>query len=145
LCENKPIAYQEVFEDAQHPSTGAIVSFPNVRHVIWEASVSLRYVADLTDVSQQQLLATNAQELTGDWRGYAMRRPGCPVSEPRGMAPTQELGLALSAVRGLEAFLAISAKYAIYRNLVVSPNKLAAGSRIQFINHATGQAETMRG
>lgn len=62
--------------------------------------VHLQDVADLTPVSQQTLLATTAQELTGDWQGYLQRNALTSVSEPIGAAPTQVLGAALFAVSG---------------------------------------------
>jgi hypothetical protein len=45
--------------------------------------VVLQRVADLTLVSQQVLIETSAQELTGDWRGYQQRTAAtAPLQEP---------------------------------------------------------------
>jgi hypothetical protein len=41
--------------------------------MVLNVDVQLQAVADLTQESQQQLLETTAQELTGDWRGYQQR------------------------------------------------------------------------
>jgi hypothetical protein len=100
-------------------------------------------VADLTDLTEQHRLATTAQELTGDWRGYLLRGPTTPVSRPNGLAPTQLLGAALHGVPGLEGFRTLSAKVPTLMNLVVFPDKLQPGSQIAFTDPATGQNATI--
>jgi hypothetical protein len=84
-------------------------------------------------VSQQNLIETTAQELTGDWRGYQQRAAArSSIQEPVGTAPTQDLGEAVFGVPGIEGFRALSAKLAYHRNLVVFPAKLFKGSRLEF-------------
>jgi hypothetical protein len=101
-------------------------------------------VADLTDVAIHQQLATTAQELTGDWRGYLIRSAVMSVSQPTGLAPTQSLGFALHVVPGLEGFRAISAKVPTRVNLVVFPDKLLPGSSVRFHDPATGRRSAIR-
>jgi hypothetical protein len=96
-------------------------------------SVVLHQVADLTQVSQQNLLQTTAQELTGDWKGYQYRTaPTATIQAPTGTAPTQDLGEALFSIAGLEGFRTLSAKLPYHRNLVVFPEKMFKGSRLEF-------------
>ena len=90
-------------------------------------------MADLTLVPQQELIETTAQELTGDWRGYRYRaQNAATIKDPIGAAPTQALGEALFGVRGLEGFRTVSAKLPYHRNLVIFPQKLFKGSRLEF-------------
>ncbi len=97
--------------------------------------VVLQQIADLTLVSQQDLIETNAQELTGDWRRYQHRRaPLARIKEHIGTAPTQDLGEALFAVAGIEGFRALSAKLAYHRNLIVFPDKMFKGSHLEFLD-----------
>ena len=115
---------------------------PNPQQSSWiiiNVTVQLGDVADLTQVPQQSLLGTTAQELTGDWMGYQQRNPTMSVSQPVGTAPTQGLGAALFAVAGLEGFRTISAKVPYRSNLVVFPQKLHRGSYVIFEHPPTGQ------
>lgn len=90
-------------------------------------------VADLTRVSQQDLIERTAQELTGDWRGYQHRTAArASVQEPVGTAPTQDLGQALLTTAGIDAFRTLSAKLAYPRNLLLFPEKMYQGSRLEF-------------
>ena len=95
-------------------------------------------MADLTAVASQNLLATTAQELTGDWEGYQLRSPRTSVSEPVGLAPTQELGAAIYDVPDLEGFRTPSARVPYAMNLVVFPEKLQPGSRVVFSHPTLG-------
>jgi hypothetical protein len=106
---------------------------------VLNVDVQLQTGADLTQESQQQLLETTAQELTGDWRGYQQRSPATSVSQPLGVASTQSLGAALFAVPGLEGFRTLSAKLPYYSNMVIFPQKLQPGSHVVFSDPATGQ------
>lgn len=95
--------------------------------------VVLQRIADLTLVTQQDLIDTTAPELTGDWRGYEHRNAtAATVKEPVGSAPTQDLGEALFAAPGIEAFRTLSAKLPYHRNLVVFPQKMFKGSVLEF-------------
>jgi RES domain-containing protein len=100
--------------------------------VILNVRIILHDVIDLTEVTSTQIpLETNAQELTGDWRGYRSRRRHTAVSEPTGIAPTQELGKALFAT-GTEGFRAISAKVPYQKTLTVFTDNLRTGSSLTF-------------
>jgi hypothetical protein len=91
-------------------------------------TVSFASLIDLTTPTAWSSLATNAQELTGDWNGYTLRASGTCASGPVGIAPTQVLGRALFNVRGLEAFITYSARVPYRRALVVFPTKLGPSS-----------------
>lgn len=93
--------------------------------------VDLQQVADLTSVAEQNKLRTNVQELTGDWKGFQRRMPLSSVSEPTGLAPTQELGAMMFSL-GLEGFRAVSAKVSDQMNLVVFPRNMLKGSRLSY-------------
>jgi hypothetical protein len=107
---------------------------------VLNVDVQLQTVADLTQESQQQLLETTAQELTGDWRGYQQRSPATSVSQPVGVAPTQSLGAALFAVPGLEGFRTLSAKLPYYSNLVIFPPEVTAGQSGGLLRPGDGAA-----
>jgi RES domain len=117
---------------------GGVLPQPRLAWTIINVKVQLQRVADLTVVAAQNLLATTAQELTGDWRGYHLRSSRTSVSEPVGLAPTQELGAALYAVAGLEGFRTLSAKVPYAMNLVVFPQKLQPGSCVEFSHPTLG-------
>lgn len=102
---------------------------PGVSCAILNVSMSLSAVADLTQRATIRRLRSTAQELTGDWRGYRMRRP---VGRPVGTAPTQKLGRALHHTGVYEGFQALSARVSGGRVLVVFPDRLQAGSFVNF-------------
>jgi len=121
-----------------------VIANPRQPWTVINVHVQLRDVADLSQVSQQSLLATTAQELTGDWYGYQQRSALTSVSQPVGTAPTQALGAALFAVSGLEGFLSLSARLPYHKNLVVFPQKLQPGSQVEFHDPPTGQRSLVR-
>jgi RES domain len=140
LAETQMVSLFEVqalFGSPTQP--GGVIANPRRPWTVINVQVQLQDVADLTQVSQQMLLATTAQELTGDWYGYQQRTALTSVSQPIGTAPTQALGAALFAVNGLEGFLTLSARLPYHKNLVVFPQKLQPGSRVAFHDPATGQ------
>jgi hypothetical protein len=110
---------------------------------VLNVDIQLRAIEDLTQESQQQLLATTAQELTGDLRGCQQRGPATSVRGLVGVAPTQALGAALFAVPDLEGFRTLSAKLPYYSNLVIFPQKLQPGSQVVFADPATGQRHVL--
>lgn len=144
LAENHLVALFEVQALLGSPlSAGGVVPHPRRAWTLLNVTVNLPRIVDLTDPASQSSLATTAQELTGDWRGYGLRGPGASVSGPVGVAPTQELGAALYAVPDLEGFITLSAKLPDQMVLVVFPQKLAPGSTVQFINPATGHLHSI--
>ena len=104
---------------------GAVVPNPAAAWVVVPLRLSLSRVIDLTDYAAVQLLETSFQELSGDWQGYALRRPHLRV-------PTQRLGRALHEQTDVEAFVTFSAKSPLRRNLVVFPDRLGAGSFYEY-------------
>jgi hypothetical protein len=117
------------------------IYLPNPRGAwtIVTVEVHLSRVADLTDPSNLALLQTSVQELTGDWQSYSLRPDPAPIRPPYWTnVPTQRLGRSLFKMRGLEGFLAYSAKNPLRTNLIVFPSKLRAGSLIRFEDPDTG-------
>jgi RES domain len=88
LGENHQVAIYEVGALLGNPN--APLSSPKGTWVLMSLQVTLYHVADLCDPTQQKLIATNDQELTGAWANSS------------GAAPTQQLGAALHAVPLLE-------------------------------------------
>ncbi len=87
--------------------------------------VQLTKIADLTDPTAHDRLATTVQELTGSWRYYERLSPPSP-------APTQLLGRAIYSSGVFEGFLAISAKVPNWQVLGVFPGRISAGNFIRY-------------
>jgi hypothetical protein len=138
LAEDQQVALFEVGALFGSPQLGAFAANPRQAWILLNVQVTLQSVADLADPAEQHKIGTTAQELTGDWRSYALRGPKVSVSQPTGLAPTQLLGAALHAVPGLEGFRTVSARVPTHMSLVVFPDKLLPGSRVVFSNAATG-------
>lgn len=119
------------------------VSNPARGWLLLNVHVILQQVADLTDVAAQGTLGTNAQELTGDWRGYEARRKPGSIPGPIGTAPTQALGEYLFASTRIEGFRTVSAKIPTQMNLVIFPEKLLPGSHLVYTDH-TGKQHVVR-
>jgi hypothetical protein len=108
--------------------------------------VQLQRVADLTKKSEQDLLETTAQELTGDWRGYQHRASALAlVREPIGTAPTQALGEALFSTPAVEGFRTLSAKLPYHVILGVFPEKMYVGSHLEFRYDPAGFLQVIHG
>jgi RES domain-containing protein len=101
-------------------------------------SVELSAVVDLSDDAAQRDLETSSQELTGDWKGYAMR------PAPGRSAPTHSLGAALHAVRSIEAFLTPSSCVPSTNNLVIFPDRLSTGSSVKFVDPRSNKTAQLR-
>jgi hypothetical protein len=139
LAEDPQVALFETGALLGSPSQiGGAFPNPRLTSAILNVRVQLQRVADLTVAVQQRLLETTAQELTGDWEGYQLRGPRTSVSEPVGIAPTQELGAALFQVPGLEGFRTLSARVPYCMTLVVFPQKLQPGSSVEFSHPTLG-------
>lgn len=144
LAENHLVALFEVQALLGTPHTpGSVVPHPRRAWTLINVQVNLANVVKLTDVHSQQLLATTAQELTGDWRGYQIRGSQTSVTRPVGTAPTQELGQALYQTPNVEGFITLSAKLPDQRALVVFPQKLQRPRSIHFWNPTTGQSHSL--
>lgn len=145
LAENPMVALFEVQALFGAPTQpGSVVPHPRQAWILVNVTVQLHAVVDLTDVASTTALATSAQELTGDWRGYQQRGPMTSVAQPVGLAPTQLLGAALFAVPGLEGFRTFSARLPYHSTLVIFPEKLQPGSAVTFHHPYTGQQYVIR-
>ena len=144
LAENPLVAQFEagaMFGDA---TPGGHAPNPKLTFVSLNITVVLHDILDLTDVNSAQIpLGANAQELTGDWKGYYIRNHLTTVSDPYGVpSPTQELGMALFAT-GVEGFRSISAKVPFGKTLTVFTERFQRGSYLRFLDPATGIAHTI--
>jgi hypothetical protein len=126
LGENHQVAIYEVGALLGDPN--APLSSPKGSWVLMSLQITLYHVADLCDASQQKLISTNDQELTGLWANSS------------GAAPTQQLGEALHAVPLLEGFVFPSSKVGS-RNLAIFPDRLDGRSSIIFQNDLDLKAE----
>jgi hypothetical protein len=134
LAEDSMVALFEVGALLGSPTVpGGTVPQPAHPWVVVSVRVMLRSVVDLSNVATAQTpLVTSAQELTGDWRGYQQRSHATSVTEPVGLAPTQELGAQLHADPRIEGFITLSAKLPYTQILGVFPQKLSSGSSLEF-------------
>jgi hypothetical protein len=134
LAADHSVALFEVAALLGSPLPGhAFVPNPAGAWTVINVTVRLSRVVDLCRASQRRLVGTTVQELTGDWRGYSLRGGGSGVAvRYPSIVPTQRLGAALHARRGVEGFLTYSAKVPTKRNLVIFPGKLLAGSSVEF-------------
>ena len=132
LGENQCVALYEVGAIFGPPAQPVANPYQS-KMVAIDVQVTLQSVADLTDPTQQKLLDTSVQELTGNWDTY-----------PLGDAPTQQLGSALFATVNVEGFLAISAKMPLCKTLIVFPQKLIKGSELVFIDTISPKSKTHR-
>lgn len=138
LCENPIVALFETQAMFGSPKLGELIPHPRKAWLILNVNILLKYAADLTMLAEQEKLKTTAQELTGDWTGYHERNANSSVTEPTGLAPTQQLGNVLFDLPRLEGFQTVSARIPYQRNLVIFPQKLLPGSRVEFFHPATG-------
>lgn len=128
LAENHQVAVFEtraLLGDPRSP-----IANPKGSWAILGLDVVLDHVVDLADTGQQKILGTNEMELTGSWTDRAA------------ITPTQELGLALHALPGLEGFLYPSS---VVQGtcLAVFPDKLGPRSSITFLNEMTSRRERL--
>ena len=128
LGENHQVAIYEVGALLGDPN--APISRPKGSWALMSLHVRLYNVADLSEPGEQKLIATNDQELTGTWANSS------------GTAPTQALGVALSAHPGLEGFVFPSSKSGS-RNLAIFMDKLDKRSLITFENELDGKVERL--
>ncbi len=147
LAQNPLVALQEVgalYGSATSP--GGIIANPVGTWVTFDLTVKLQHFADLTGPSEQSLIATNVQELTGDWRSYHLRSIHHTPWMPGPVAPaeTQQLGEQLATDKW-EGFLTASAKSAIYMNPILFPEDLWPGSYVEFYNPNSTTAERITG
>jgi len=130
LAENHLVAMFEVQALFGSPLTpGGVVSNPSSSFVTLAIQTSLTAVVDLSDPIQAAVVDTNAQELTGDWRGYQLRGSATSVSGPTGKAPTQEFGEQLFSRRpDVQGFITLSARLPYYKVLGVFTQRLRPGT-----------------
>ncbi len=129
LAENHLVAMFEAQALFGSPLTG-VVSHPTKSLLTLAVTVELSNVVDISDPAQASLVSSNAQELTGDWRGYK-HRSWAPSSVPRpvGKAPTQEFGEQLYGLcPEVTGFVSLSARLPYHRILVIFPDRLIAGA-----------------
>ena len=135
LAENHLVAMFEVQALLGSPlSPTGIATYPSKSFSSIAISVQLTDVVDFTIPEEAELVSTNAQELTGDWRGYTQRNALTSVSGFTGKAPTQALGEHLYArCPEVKGFISISARVPYYRILGIFSKRLTPGfDRLQY-------------
>jgi RES domain-containing protein len=125
LAEDQQVALYEV-EGLYGSPTNPVPNPANALLAV-PAEVYLTDVADLTDPTQADLIGTNAQELTGDWREFAKRpTPAHGARAPHtGEAPTQQLGAELYRLGGFKGLVSFSAKRPERKVIAVFTQRLA--------------------
>jgi len=148
LAENHLVAMFEAQALFGSPlSPGGVVPHPTASLVTLAIQTQLTAIIDLSDPAQAAVVGTNAQELTGDWRGYQQRGPATPVSGPTGKAPTQEFGEQLFALcRDVQGFVTLSALLPYYRILAIFPQRLRPGTDyVRYsVTDSAGQSENIQ-
>lgn len=113
-------------------SVDDLVSNPAASYTMLNVAVQLSNVLDLITESSHAALMTNAQELTGDWRGYHLRKDNHSVPGPVGIAPTQQLGTAIHRCGQFAGFRAISAKFPYNMVLGVFPDRIVKDDFVRY-------------
>jgi hypothetical protein len=142
LAEDALVALYEVQALLGSAYPGAAFA-PNPAGGAWttiNVQVRLQAVADFTRLAAQYRIKTSIQELTGDWRAYALRHPNRPRGGVnRSDVPTQLLGHRLESIPGVEGFLSYSARVATRRTLMIFPHKLLHGSQLRYQDPTTAK------
>ena len=126
--------------------TGGEIVNTSACFAVVDVIVNLSDVADLTDPEEAALVATNAQELTGDWVCYTSERRSRYARSPShtGVAPTQAFGKALFELRTFQGFLSFSAALPDYKILGVFPERLANSSSTLEYTYTDAAGESQR-
>jgi hypothetical protein len=143
LAENHLVALLEVGALVGTASPGGLVAVPHRPWAVINVTVRLGSVVDLTRLSQRKAVRTSVQELTGDWRNYAIRHQLSGVKGAAPHPPTQRLGETVFLRSDVEGVVSYSAKQAYSRVLCVFPQRLKPGSRLSFFDPTTGRTLSM--
>jgi hypothetical protein len=141
LAEDATVALFEVqaLLGSAYPGAAFVPNPAGGPWTLIDVQVDLQAVVDFARLTSRDLIETSVQELTGDWRAYALCRPNRPRGGMRGSdVPTQLLGRRLERTRGVEGFLSYSARVATQRNLMIFPRKLLPGSQVRYRDPTTG-------
>jgi hypothetical protein len=145
LAENALVARFEVqaLLGSAYPGAAFVPNPAGVQWTLLQVQVDLNSVVDFTRLNARNLIDTSVQELTGDWRAFALRNPHRARGGIHGSdVPTQMLGRRLARIRGVEGFLCYSARIATQRNLMIFPRKLLQGSQLSYFDPTTGDPVT---
>ncbi|MGH7170565.1 MAG: RES family NAD+ phosphorylase [Gemmataceae bacterium] len=146
LAEDASVALFEVqaLLGSAYPGAAFVANPAGGPWTLMDVEVNLQALVDFSQLASRRRMRTSVQELTGDWRGYALRRPAQLRGGRHGSdVPTQRLGRRLERIRGLEGFLSYSARVASRRILMVFPRKLLPGSQLRYRDPATGSWHTL--
>ena len=127
LATNPALAFLEVQALARSMHSPFPVAVAVHKYWVFPVTVDGIEVVDLGDANERAHIHASAQELTGDWQAYPVRRTHGAhpwVRSPVRVAPTQELGASLYADQRVAGFLAPSAYDAWVSNLVVFADKV---------------------
>ena len=142
LAEDATVALFEVqaLLGSAYPGATFLPSPAGGPWTVINVHVDLQEVVDFTRLKSRALVEASAQELTGDWRGYALRNPIRARGGIHGSdVPTQMLGRRLERVRRVEGFISYSARIATRRILMVFPHKLQPGSQLRYYDPVTAR------
>ncbi len=146
LAETDTVALFEVqaLLGSAYPGAAFVPNPAGGPWTLLQVEVHLKAIVDFTKIASRNLIDTSVQELTGDWRAYALRNPyrlrgGVNKSD----VPTQLLGYKLERTPGIEGFLSYSAPVATLRNLMIFPKKLLPGSQLRYQDPTTGNWITL--
>lgn len=146
LAEDASVALFEVqaLLGSAYPGTAFVPNPVGGAWSVMDVQVHLQAIIDFSQLASRRRIHTSVQELTGDWRAYALRKPDRIRGGMHGSdVPTQKLGRRLERIRGLEGFLSYSSRVATRRILMVFPHKLLPGSQLRYRDPATGTWHTL--
>ena len=127
LARSPALALLEVQALARSTHSPFPVSVAVHKYWVFPVKVDGIDVVDFGDPAQRARIGASAQEMTGDWGAYPIRRATGSdpwVRSPRQVAPTQELGDSLHTDCRVAGFLAPSAYDAWVSNLIVFADKV---------------------
>ena len=117
----------------------------NPSSVAWSllpVNVLLEAVVDLTDPRELAKIGSTSQDLTGDWRAYAMsRRHASPKAPYFTTVPTQQLAITLHQLK-VEGVITFSSRLATKKNLILFPDNFRRTSSVTYTDQATGTVHT---
>lgn len=132
LAEDLFVAALEVEAVLGQPLSGQPLH-GNPSAVAWSllpVNVLLEAVVDLTDPRELNKLGATSQDLTGDWRAFAMsRRHIAPKAPYFTNVPTQQLAITLHRLN-VEGFITFSSRQATRKNLILFPGNFRRKSAV---------------
>ncbi len=146
LAENATVALFEVqaLLGSAYPGAAFVPNPVGGPWTLIDVQVKLQAVVDFTLLTSRNRIETSVQEMTGDWRAYALRKPNRLRGGSHGSdVPTQKMGRRLERIRGIEGFLSYSTRVATRRIPMIFPHNLLPGSHLRYRDPTTGNWITL--